>query len=361
MDLYSRSLKGRGTSIHPHNRFETLTYTPDPDSLEAQEDAPSPRTRVFRDPSRSILTRNTSPDIGFSVSVNPYRGCEHGCIYCYARPTHEWLGFSAGLDFETRILAKEDAPQLLTKALASSSYTPEPLVMSGITDPYQPIERDLHITRACLSVLAEFRNPVSIITKNALVARDCDLLGQLAEVQAASVFVSITTLNPNLARTLEPRASTPARRLAAIRTLTKAGIPVGVMSAPIIPGLNDHELPAILDAAAQAGARSAGHTIVRLPHAVSELFIQWLEDHYPERKNKILNRIRALRGGKLNDSGWHTRMRGEGRTVEAIHDLFELGRRRAGLTGPLPELSTKGFRRPDKNGQLSLFGRSNER
>ena len=357
MKFYNQPLKGRGTARNPDNRFGPLAYTPDLDYLDSAEDEmPSPRTQIFRDPSRSIFSRNESPDVGFSLGINPYRGCEHGCVYCYARPTHEWLGFSAGLDFETNILVKEDAPQLLVHALSAKSYTPEPITLSGNTDPYQPLERDLQITRGCLSVLAEFRNPVAIITKSALVARDCDLLSQLAEVQAACVFVSITTLNPDLARRLEPRASTPERRLAAIRSLTEAGIPVSVMSAPIIPGLNDHEVPAILDAAAKAGAQTAGHTIVRLPYAVSELFTQWLEDHYPDRKNKVLNHIREIRGGKLNDARWHSRMRGEGRSAQAIHDLFELGRRKAGLTGPLPTLSTADFRRPDTSGQLALFG-----
>ena len=355
MHFHTDPLKGRGTSENPHNRFETLSYTPDLEYQEYEEDLPSAHTTVFRDPSRSILSRNTSPDVGFNVSVNPYRGCEHGCVYCYARPTHEWLGFSAGLDFETRLLAKEDAPQLLAKALTSSTYQPEPLVMSGITDPYQPIERQLHITRGCLSVLADFRHPVAIITKNALVARDCDLLQQLAEFHAAAVFISITTLDSELARTLEPRASTPARRLAAIHSLAASNIPVGVMTAPIIPGLTEHEVPAILQAAAQAGARFAGHTIVRLPYAVSGLFSQWLEDHYPERKNKVLNHIRVMRGGKLNDTRWHSRMRGEGIQAEAIHNLFRLGCRKAGLSAPTSRLSTAAFRRPDRTGQLALF------
>ena len=288
MRFHEQPVKGRGTTTNPHNRFESLSYTPDPeyldhllDSPDDGDEHPSPRTQVYRDPSRSILSRNDSPDLGFSVSINPYRGCEHGCIYCYARPTHEFLGMSAGLDFETRILAKQDAPALLRKALSARSYEPEPIIMCGITDPYQPVERRLLITRGCLQVLAEFRNPVAIITKNALVARDRDLLAELAESNAASVFVSITTLRPELARTLEPRASAPQRRLDAITLLAEAGVPVGVMSAPIIPGLNDHEVPAILQAAADAGARAAGHTVVRLPYAVSELFVEWLEDPLP--------------------------------------------------------------------------------
>src|SRR5713101_5248365 len=302
-------LKGRGTSDNPSNRFEAISYSPDPE-VWGQEGIPQPATQLLRDPARTILSYNESPDVGFTVSLNPYRGCEHGCIYCYARPTHEWLGFSAGLDFETRILVKEEAPRLLQEALASPSWQPQVIALSGVTDPYQPVERQLRLTRRCLEVLAAWRNPVAVVTKNALVARDSDLFAELAQVNAAAVFISITTLDSQLARVMEPRASTPSRRLTAIDCLAQAGVPVGVMVAPVIPGLTDHEVSAILQAAAQAGAQFAGHTIVRLPHSVSDLFTQWLEAHYPERKNKVLNRIRALRLGTLNDPRWHTRMRG---------------------------------------------------
>jgi DNA repair photolyase len=274
---------------------------------------------------------------------------------CYARPTHEWLGFSSGLDFETRILVKEDAPRLLDKALSSPNWQPRVIALSGVTDPYQPVERQLQLTRRCLEVLAAWRNPVAIVTKNALITRDCDLLAELAQGNAAAVFISITTLDAQLARVMEPRASAPVRRLAAISNLAQAGIPVGVMVAPIIPGLTDHEMPAILSAAAQAGARFAGHTIVRLPYGVSDLFTQWLEDHYPERKNKVLNRIRAVRQGKLNESRWSIRMRGEGVFAESIHALFAVGCRQAGLSSPGPQLSTAAFRRPAGDRQLSLF------
>ena len=346
-------LKGRGTPRNPTNRFETITYQPDPTDPDMQ--AAGPKTRLLRDPSRTILSYNTSPDVGFRVSLNPYRGCEHGCIYCYARPTHEWLGFSAGLDFETNLMVKQDAPQLLDKALAAPAWQPQPIFFSGITDAYQPVERQLELTRGCLKVLAAYHNPVCIVTKSALVTRDCDLLAQLAEDRAAWVGVSLTTLNAELARRLEPRTSTPARRLAAIAALAEAGIPVGVMVAPIIPGLTDHEIPALLKAAAQAGAQCAGHTIVRLPYGVSELFSRWLEDHYPERKNKVLNRIRSMRRGKLNDARWKTRMRGEGVWAESIHDLFATMSRKAGLDGPFPQLSTAAFRRPGQERQLALF------
>ena len=348
-------LKGRGTADNPTNRFETISYSPDPDFLDSDEDVAAPKTRLLRDPSRTILSYNTSPDLGFNVSVNPYRGCEHGCIYCYARPSHEWLGFSSGLDFETNILVKEDAPDLLDKALASRSWKPQGIFFSGITDCYQPIERQLALTRGCLSVMAKYHNPVSIVTKNALVSRDCDILAELVKDQAVMVFLSVTTLDAELARRLEPRASTPARRLAALSALSEAGIPAGVMVAPIIPGLTDHEIPTILEAAAQVGAQFAGHTVVRLPYSVSDLFIQWLDDHYPDRKNKVLNRIRSMRQGKLNDPRYKSRMKGEGVFAESIHTLFAAASRKAGLSGPIPKLSTEAFRRPGQAIQLALF------
>jgi DNA repair photolyase len=316
---------------------------------------PSPRTIFLRDPSRTILSRNDSPDVGFTFSVNPYRGCETGCAYCYARPTHEWLGFSAGLDFETKILVKEQAPQLLRTALASPRWEPQVIAMSGVTDLYQPIERQLKLTRGCLEVLVEFRNPVAIVTKNALITRDCDLLTQLARYNAVAVIISITTLDPQLARRMEPRASAPSKRLAAINALAQAGVPVGVNVAPIIPGLTDTETPAILKAAAQAGAQFASHTIVRLPYGVSDLFVRWLDTHYPERKNKVLGKIRAIRRGKLNDARWHHRMKGEGLFAETIHAMFTLACRKVGLARRGPELSTASFRRPGETAQLNLF------
>jgi DNA repair photolyase len=285
--------------------------------------------------------------------VNPYRGCEHGCIYCYARPTHEYLGFSAGLDFESKIMVKKDAPELLRAELESPRWKPQVLVMSGVTDPYQPIERKLRITRGCLEVLAKFRNPVAIITKNRLVTRDLDLLSELANHDAAAVNISVTSLDLNLQHVLEPRTSTPAARLDAIAQLRDAKIPVGVMVAPIIPGLTDHEVPKILDACAKAGAHFAGYTIVRLPWAVAPLFEHWLEEHFPDRKDKILGRIRDLRGnGRLNNSKWHARMTGEGIFAEQIARLFEISCRHARI-GLRPKLSTASFRRSRE--QLSLF------
>lgn len=348
------TLKGRGAASNPSGRFERLAFVPE---LDADQDddagAPAVPTELYRDTSKSILAFNDSPDVPMDASVNPYRGCEHGCIYCYARPYHEYLGLSAGTDFESRIFVKENAAALLREALSAKSWTPQVIGLSGVTDPYQPVERRLRITRACLEVLAEFRNPVAVITKNHLVTRDIDLLAPMAHDEAASVFLSITTLDDKLARAMEPRASRPDLRLDAIRKLRAAGIPVGVMVAPIIPGLTDHEVRAILSAAADAGAMTAGRTVVRLPHGVKELFAEWLETHAPHRKDKVLNRLRDMRDGQLNDSTFGSRMTGEGPFAESIHQMFELHRRRVGLTQKTP-LSTKAFRRPGGS-QLDLF------
>ena len=347
-----RPIRGRGASANPANRFEALAIEPDP-AQRPEHEAPALRTRFYRDFSRTIIAHNDSPDVGFESSINPYRGCEHGCIYCYARPTHEYLGFSAGLDFESRIMVKEDAPELLAKELSAPRWKPQVLVMSGVTDPYQPVERRLQITRRCLEVLARFRNPVGIITKNQLVTRDLDWLGELAAHQAVAVNISITSLDPKLQRILEPRTSAPRARLEVIRQLRAAGVPVGVMTAPVIPGLTDHEVPAILAAAAEAGAQFAGYTVVRLPYAVAPLFERWLDEHFPDRKEKVLGRIRHLRGGgRLNDPRFKSRMRGEGIFAEQIRDLFTAGCKRAGL-GERPKLSTASFRR--STAQLDLF------
>jgi DNA repair photolyase len=344
--------RGRGAPINPPNRFEPLWYSRDPEWNDLED--PALETQFFRDTSRSIITYNDSPDVGFDASINPYRGCEHGCSYCYARPTHEYLGFSAGLDFESRILVKEDAPELLRRELSSPRWKPQVLAISGVTDSYQPIERRLQLTRRCLQVLAEFRNPVVIITKNHLVTRDVDVLGELARYEAVRVFLSITTLDGSLSRVMEPRASHPTRRLAAIEALSQAGVQTGVLVAPVIPGLTDHELPSILAAAVQAGAKVAGYVTLRLPHGVGPLFEQWLGQHLPDRKDKVLHRIRAIRGGKLNDPRFNSRMRGEGIFAEQIRSLFALACRKAGIDGRGPTLSTAAFRIPSDT-QLSLF------
>ena len=334
----------RGTASNPPNRFETLSLERDAD-WDPEED-PLPRTRFFKDRTSSIITRNDSPDIGFETSINPYRGCEHGCIYCYARPFHEYLGFSSGLDFESKIMVKEDAPKLLRNELSSPKWKPQLIAISGVTDCYQPVERKLKLTRGCLEVLAEFRNPVTIVTKNFLVTRDIDYLSELARHQAAAVYISLTTLDLELRKVMEPRTSPPLARLAAINALSKAGIPVGVLLAPIVPGLTDHEIPRLLDAAAKAGAREAGYIVLRLPHAVAPLFEQWLQAHFPDKKDKVLNRVRGMRHGKLNDPAFGKRMRGEGIFAEQISQMFEIAKRKAGLAERMPELSTKAFRRP---------------
>jgi DNA repair photolyase len=347
---------GRGASWSPANRFERLHVDlTDIDVVDGEpnaEERPRRQTQYFRDGTKSIITRNSSPDVGFETSLNPYRGCEHGCIYCYARPTHEYLGFSAGLDFESKIMVKTNAPELLQAELESPRWQPQTLVMSGVTDPYQPIERKLRITRGCLEVLAKFRNPVAIITKNRLVTRDIDLLCELTKYNAVAVNFSVTSLDPNLQRVLEPRTSSPQARLNAISLLRSAGIPTGVMVAPVIPGLTDHEIPRILDACGKAGAQFAGYTIVRLPWAVAPLFEHWLDEHFPDRKKKVLQRIRHLRGDRLNSSQWHTRMTGDGIFAEQIASLFRVGCRHAGI-GNRPNLSTAAFRRAKE--QLRLL------
>ena len=344
------ALKGRGASWNPQNRFETLAYVVD-DEAHIEETG-VPRTIYMRDPTRTIITTNDSPDIGFDASINPYRGCEHGCIYCFARPTHEYLGFSAGLDFETKILVKEDAPLLLREELNKKSWEPKVIAISGVTDPYQPIERKLGITRGILEVLADFRNPVGMITKNHLVTRDIDHLSELARFNCTRVFVSITTLDPALHHIMEPRTSTPELRLDAVAKLADAGVPVGVMVAPVVPGITDHEMPKILEAARKAGAKWAGFVVLRLPWAVAPLFERWLEEHFPDRKDKVLNRVRDLRGGKLYDAKWGLRGKGEGIFAEQIAALFDVATRRYGFNEEDRELSIEHFRRRSLQGTL---------
>lgn len=354
------SNRGRGTTESPPNRFESLSIEDDEGAWEeiAQADPEFEprkiRTQYLRDETRSIITSNNSPDIGFTHSLNPYRGCEHGCAYCYARPYHEYLGYNAGIDFESRLLVKERAAELLEEELSKKSWQPTTLACSGVTDCYQPIERKLAITRSCLQVLADFRNPVGLITKNALVTRDFDVLSELASHNAVSVTFSVTTLDPELASTLEPRASRPAARLAAMKQLSEAGIPVGVSVAPIIPGLNDHEIPALMAAAAEHGASYATGTMLRLPYVVKDLFAGWLDRFEPGKKAMILGRVTELRGGKLNDSSFGTRFTGSGPMAEQIARLVEVSMRRAGLERSRVKLSTSAFRRK-MPGQMELF------
>lgn len=322
--------------------------------VELEEPAErNPRTQFLREDAKSIISRNDSPDISFSASLNPYRGCEHGCPYCYARPYHEYLGFSSGLDFETRIVVKENAPDILREELTSSHWTPEVLALSAVTDCYQPVEKRLGVTRRCLEVLAEFRNPVGIITKNHLVTRDADLLAELASDQACSVHITTTSLDSDLSRRLEPRASLPAHRLDAIARLSQAGIPTGVVIAPVIPGLNEHEIPAILKAAREAGAKRAAYSVIRLPHAVKEIFASWLEEHVPGSSEKILERIRDLRGGALNSSRFGERLRGSGFWADQIHTIFSRCREREDYDPGHISYNLAAFRRPPAP-QLSL-------
>ena len=346
-------LTGRGAATNPPNRFERLHVEDDFDHLDEADAAMHVATRArpptvyLRDTSRTVIAANDSPDVGFSHSVNPYRGCAHGCCYCYARPTHEYLGYSAGLDFETKVLVKTDAAELLRAELAAAAWVPTPLGLCGVTDAYQPIERKLGITRQCLTVLAECRHPVTVITKNHLVTRDIDLLTELSAVGAARVYVSVTTFDSRLSAAMEPRASSPARRLATVSALAAAGVPVGVLMAPVIPGLTDHEIPAVVQAAAAAGAGAVNHIPLRLPLAVADLFTDWLGRHYPERADKVLNRVRSLRGGQLNDPRFVHRMRGSGVWAEQMRSMFAVARRRAGLQHHrLPAVSAAAFRRP---------------
>ncbi len=344
-------VRGRGAAGNPKNRFESIETVLEP---QDNDDVSSPHTEFFPDRSKSLIAYNDSPDVGFDASINPYRGCEHGCVYCYARPSHEYLGFSSGLDFETKIMVKEDAPELLRKELSSRAWKPQLVALSGNTDCYQPIEKKKQLTRRCLEVFLEFRNPVVIITKNFLVTRDADVLAELARHDCVGVTISVTTLDHKLSSLLEPRASRPARRLAAIRILAEAGVPVGYLQAPMIPGLTDAEAPAIAAAAAKAGASFSGYVALRLPFAVKSLFEQWLEQNYPEKKNKILNRVREIRGGKLNDPNFQSRMRGQGIYAEQMAELFQLARKKSGITERWPKLTTEHFRRPARD-QLSLF------
>jgi DNA repair photolyase len=354
--------RGRGTVATPTNRFEKLHIEIDDGALEEIAAADPdfvrdrPKTVYLRDDSRSIISSNNSPDLGFDASLNPYRGCEHGCAYCYARPYHEYLGFNAGIDFETKIMVKEHAADLLEWELASASWEPKRLACSGVTDCYQPIERELKITRGCLEVLARFRNPVGIVTKNALVTRDLDHLAELASFNAAAVAISLTTLDPALAGRLEPRASRPEARLRALRELTDAGVPAGISLAPVIPGLNDHEIPAILEAAADHGARFASYTVLRLPLGVAAIFSGWLDRHASQAREKILGRVREMRGdgSRLNDSAFGTRFTGEGPVAEEIGNLFRVAAKRSRLDGGRIKLSTAHFRRLSP-GQLELF------
>lgn len=348
------TIQGRGAATNPASRFELLHVEAHPDGWGPEDGQPAPPETIYlKDATRSIIAYNDSPDVGFDASINPYRGCAHGCIYCFARPTHEYLDMSAGLDFESKILVKTDAAALLRKELSAKSWRPQTLALSGVTDPYQPAERTLKITRQCLEVLAEYRNPVAMITKGRLIERDVDLLAELAKFDAALVCISITTLDNALAAKMEPRASSPRGRLEAIRALANAGVPVGVLVAPIVPAINDHEILPILKAAAEHGATFAGYVPLRLPYGIKDLFADWLTRHFPGRREKVLNRVMDLRGGKLNDPNFNTRMKGRGPFAEYIGQIFDVACRRVGINGQRIKLSAAAFRR---HGAESLFG-----
>ncbi len=358
------ALKGRGTAQNPANRFEHEHLEAFDDGWELAEDAPPPQTSLIRDATKSIIAHNDSPDLFFDRSVNPYRGCEHGCIYCFARPTHAYLGFSAGLDFETKIIFKPEAARLLEKEFSRAGYKPSAIVLGSNTDPYQPVERTLGITRSLLEVLERFNHPVSIVTKSAGVLRDVDILGRMAAKNLARVHLSITTLDPALARAMEPRAASPARRLAAITGLAQAGIPVGVLASPMIPGLNDAELETILAAAAKAGATGSATTAAPgARYELGQLFTDWLHTHLPERAAHVLSLIRQSRSGKLNDPHFHTRFTGAGPYAELLTQRFERAARQLGLNGERPKLDISKFcvpHTPREVVQMSLFFKRGE-
>ena len=351
--------KGRGAGINPEGRFEHETRTAFDDGWgNADDDEPPPlKTTVTIERANSIISRNASPDVPFTQSINPYRGCEHGCIYCYARPSHAYMNLSPGIDFETRLFAKVNAPELLRAELARSGYRCELIALGANTDPYQPIERTYKITRGILEVLAACDHPVGIVTKNALVERDIDLLAAMARKNLVNVYISINNRDHDLARRLEPRCSAPTRRLQAISRLADAGIPVGVLVAPVIPFLTDHEIEPVLEAAAAAGASSAGYVLMRLPYELKDLFRDWLDTHYPLKAEHVMSRVQQMRGGRDNDAAFGARMRGRGELAELLRRRFDIACKRLGLNNGQrgSDLATSLFRPPRLDGQLGLF------
>ena len=350
--------KGRGALSNPAGRFREESATAFDDGWDPGEEEAPPRldTCVRPDPARSIIARNRSPDLNFEQSINPYRGCEHGCIYCYARPSHAWLDLSPGLDFETRLFFKKDASALLEKELARAGYRPNPIVLGANTDPYQPVERELRVTRGILEVLERCGHPAGIVTKSALVERDLDLLAAMAERGLVRVIVSVTTLDASLKRTLEPRTASPKRRLGTIRTLSEAGIPTGVLVAPVIPRINDAEIERILEASRAAGADTAGYTLIRLPHELRALFREWLDTHFPERAEHVMSLIRQCRGGRDNDPRFGHRMRGTGVYADLIARRFATAAKRLGFRKERPEHDCRSFVPPrPRTPQLGLF------
>jgi DNA repair photolyase len=348
--------RGRGAASNASGRFEPLSRVVFDDGWQTLEDLPPFKTFVQEERARKVITINDSPDLGFDRSINPYRGCEHGCIYCYARPTHAFQGLSPGLDFETKLFVKPDAPELLARELAAAGYQPKMIALGTNTDPYQPIERKWRVTRRILEVLRDANHPVGIVTKSALVARDLDILADMAAKGLAKVALSVTTLDPRLARAMEPRASTPAKRLEAMRSLSNAGVPTAVMVAPIIPAINDSEIERILDAAVEAGATEAGYVMLRLPLEIKDLFREWLREHFPNKYSHVISLVRDLHGGKDYDATFGKRQTGSGPYAWSIGRRFELACRRLGLNRRRLRLNTSLFRPPaKKRNQLDLF------
>ncbi|WP_411289225.1 PA0069 family radical SAM protein [Phenylobacterium sp.] len=358
MTTFTHQIRGRGARSNATGRFESQVREAFDDGWTADDKLPeSPATTVSPEKAKVIITRNDSPDIGFSASINPYRGCEHGCIYCYARPAHAYMGLSPGLDFETKLFFKPEAARLLEAELSRPRYVPETIHIGGNTDPYQPQEGRLRVTRQVIEVLGRFNHPFSVITKSALIARDLDLLAPLAARNLVRVAVSITTLDRKLARSMEPRAATPEKRIEAVRRLSDAGVPVIVMFAPVIPGLNDHEMEAVLERAAGAGARGAGYVALRLPREIKDLFREWLESDHPDRASRVMSLVRQMRGGKDYDAQWGKRMKGEGPIADLMAARFRAARKRYGLEFRFDGLDHGQFRVPPKiGGQIDLFG-----
>ncbi|WP_299551338.1 PA0069 family radical SAM protein [uncultured Tateyamaria sp.] len=355
-DLQTRTPKARGAVTNAVSRYETVSRHAETDGWEMEEDLPTLRTEVSIERPRSLITYNRSPDLPFDRSINPYRGCEHGCVYCFARPSHAYLGLSPGLDFETRLVARADAPQVLRDELARKRYKVAPLAIGTNTDPYQPIEREHRIMRQCLEVLEECDHPVAIVTKGTLIERDMDILSRMAARGLARVGLSITTLDPMLCRAMEPRAPTPRRRLETVRRLTGAGIPVRIMASPMVPALTDPELEAILASGKAAGAGSASWIMLRLPREVSPLWQEWLAVHYPDRAHRIMSRLREMHGGKDYDARWGHRMRGEGPYAEIVAHRFQVAIKRLGLKEKLAPMRTDLFRSPhEPSAQLNLL------
>jgi len=348
--------KGRGAGFNPDPRFERLSRRAEADGWPREADLPPLRTEVTVERPRQVITRNASPDLGFDRSINPYRGCEHGCIYCFARPSHAWLGLSPGLDFETRLIARPDAPAVLARELSRKGYRPAPIAIGTNTDPYQPVERDRGIMRGLLEVLREFRHPVGVVTKGSLIERDIDILAEMAAQGLAKVGISVTTLDAGLARAMEPRVPSPARRLTTVARLAEAGIPVRLMASPIVPGLTDHEIERIVAAGAEAGARAASMIVLRLPREVAPLFRAWLEEHYPDRARRVIARICEVHGGREYDPAWGKRMSGQGVYAELMRRRFDRSRKAAGLARDLPPLRRDLYALPPRPGdQLSFF------